>query len=102
MTPVPPVTTLPLSSYQVSLTVKRAIGAFDMFFTWNVVTTSSFTFFVTGLVNWTSAAPLRGGVNFLPASTDLVGGVGVCAATAVLTKLAPTSVAARAKRARFI
>ncbi len=61
-------------SYQVSSIARRRIGAFEMFFTWSVVTTISFSRFVDGLVNSTSACPLKAGANFLPARIDFIGG----------------------------
>ena len=44
-------------------------------------------------VKSTSACPLKGGVNFLPASTDVIGGACVVWATATTLTLAPISAA---------
>src|SRR5260370_2411366 len=83
------------------------MGAVEMFFTVILVTTMFFSRLVTGLVNSTSAWPLIGGVSFLPARTDCIGGAwavvwAFSAVATALTKLAPTSVAAKTERARTI
>src|SRR5205823_2080445 len=76
-----------------------------MFLTVIFVTTMFLSRLVIGLVYSTSARPLIGGVNFLPASTDCSGGVWLwdCAkAAAAPAKQTPSSVAATTKRARVI
>src|SRR5205823_5173168 len=103
----PPATIWLSFPYQVSSIVSRGIGAFEMFFTVNTVTTMSFSRFGAFLTNSTSAWPLIGGVNFLPARIDVIGGDCVwpdCAetSTAQAMRLPPATVAARMERARVI
>src|SRR5712691_5606884 len=100
MVPLPPGSVWLFLSNQVSSIAKRAIGAFDMFFTAIVVMTRSLSRLVVALVKSTSAAPLMGGVNFLPARTDVIGGAWgcVCAKERPPTRLVPTSAAAKAER----
>src|SRR5258705_13868973 len=99
-------TMAPPLSYQVSVTCRRAIGAAEEFRTLIVVWTMLFPAraLVAGVVYSTSASPRTGGVNFLPASTDVIGGACVaCAMTMAPAQMVVlTRVAATAKRARFI
>src|SRR5712691_3747673 len=84
-------------------TVSRAIGWLDTFFTSILSTTVSPSRLVTGLVNSTFAAPRTGGLKSLPARIGLKSGAaGACADAEPATRLAPTSVAAKTKRARII
>ena len=75
---MPPVITLLALSYHVSEIVRRGMGAREVFFTVIRVTTMSlpltFSRFVTGDVYSSAASPLMGGVNFLPARTEVIGG----------------------------
>src|SRR5262245_6687654 len=95
---------LPSLSNHVSATRRRAIGAADVFFAWIFVTSVVPSRLVGVFTMSIVASPRTGGVNFLPARTDFIGGAvggGSCANTGA-TKLTPTMVAAAAKRARIM
>src|SRR6185295_14648704 len=74
MTPRPAVTLAPALLYQVSLIVSRAIGPAEAFRTVILVMTMSPFFSGLGSTHSRAASPRIGGVSFLPARTDVIGG----------------------------